>query len=122
MAKALDFLAGSDDESLPGPSASRTRKPLKEQKNAYSDSKVKEPSQPAGGNNEDDDDDDDDADVIAEALQKHNVKAGVDVVKQASKAKGKGKLKSGDNVGGGSFQSMGECAYVCPPTLSLTDH
>lgn len=106
MAKALDFLTG-DIDAAPGPSSAR-RKPLKEQKGAYSDSRYKEPRNGIPAQDNEDADDDDDAEVIAEAIQKHNVKAGVDVVKQASKAKGKGKLKSGDNVGGGSFQSMGE--------------
>lgn len=105
MGKAIDFLSGPDP-GLPGPSAPK-RRALKEQKSAYSDSKFKEPGAAA-----EDDDDDDDAEVIAEALQKHNVKAGVNVVKQASKAKGKGKTQSGDNVGGGSFQSMGECSHI----------
>lgn len=109
MGKAIDFLSGPDP-GLPGPSAPK-RRALKEQKSAYSDSKFKEPGAVSGAA-QDDDDDDDDADVIAEALQKHNVKAGVNVVKQASKAKGKGKTQSGDNVGGGSFQSMGEYPQI----------
>ena len=54
------------------------------------------------------DDSDDDAAFIAEASQKHNIKAGTEVAKQAQKGKGKAtKTASGITTGGGSFQSMG---------------
>lgn len=53
------------------------------------------------------DDSDDDAAFIAAASQRHNVKAGTEVAKQATKGKGKAKTASGVVSGGGSFQSMG---------------
>ncbi|WFD39544.1 RNA helicase [Malassezia japonica] len=52
------------------------------------------------------DDSDDDVAFIAAASQRHNVKAGAEVAKQASKGK-KAKTASGIVSGGGSFQSMG---------------
>lgn len=89
MAKALDFLA--DD------TASTSRRPKRTRREASPD----------------DDDDEAEAQAIASALQKHNVKAGAQVAKAATKtAKGKGKQKSGETTGGGSFQSMGECATI----------
>ena len=52
-----------------------------------------------------DEDHEDDAAFIAAAAQKHNVKAGTQVAKQAHKSKAK--VASGIVSGGGSFQSMG---------------
>ncbi|PKI83403.1 RNA helicase [Malassezia vespertilionis] len=75
MAKEIDFLA--EDEGAPPILASRKRA----------------------------DDSDDDAAFIAVASQRHNVKAGAEVAKNAQK--GKGKTASGIVSGGGSFQSMG---------------
>lgn len=115
MAKALDFLA--DDSAA----ASSSRRPAKAPRiaaaPASSSSALVAPAknrraalpqaQQAAADGDEDEDDDDEA-VIASALHKHNVKAGVEVAKAASKIKGKGKAKSGETVGGGSFQSMGE--------------
>jgi len=79
MAKEIDFLASDDDvEALP-------------------------PRRSASMAQEDDDD----AAFIAAAAQKHNVKAGMQVAKQASKGKTKSPIASGIVSGGGSFQSMG---------------
>ena len=50
----------------------------------------------------------DDEEFIRETMAKHNIKSGTDVVK---KTKGKNKLAKGE-VGGGSFQSMGEFDYL----------
>lgn len=58
------------------------------------------------------DESDDDAAFIAAAAQRHNVKAGAEVAKQAQKAKGKAKTASGITSGGGSFQSMGMSCYA----------
>ena len=66
---------------------------------------VAPPSAPRAGQRQDDSDDD--AAFIAEASQRHNIKAGTEVAKQAQKAKGKAKTASGVTTGGGSFQSMG---------------
>lgn len=109
MAKALDFLSGSFD--APGPSkrrldtatssAKNSRGPQASQLDAFSSRS----RQNAAKANLEDDDDDDEAEVIAAALQKHNVKAGAQVAKAAAKIKGK--AKSGETIGGSSFQSMG---------------
>ena len=82
VAAEIDFLVG--DPVLPARSRSRSRATL------------------AGEAS------DDDATFIAEASQRHNVKAGTEVAKQAQKGKGKlTKTASGVTTGGGSFQSMG---------------
>ncbi|WFD00864.1 RNA helicase [Malassezia yamatoensis] len=61
-------------------------------------------------------DSDDDAAFIAEASQRHNVKAGTEVAKQAQKGKGKApKIASGVTTGGGSFQSMAIPAILAQP-------
>lgn len=59
-------------------------------------------------------DDEDLQEVIRQATAKRDVKEGTQVVK---KAKGKSKITKGE-VGGGSFQSMGECDHPCcaPPS------
>ena len=54
-------------------------------------------------------DDDDLQEIIRQATTKRDVKEGTQVVK---KAKGKTKIAKGE-VGGGSFQSMGECNHPC---------
>ncbi|WFD26397.1 RNA helicase [Malassezia nana] len=83
MAKELDFLASDDEDLAP------LRRP--------------EPSRAQDQTQEEDDD----AAFIAAAAQKHNVKAGRQVAKQASKGKAKTPMASGIVSGGGSFQSMG---------------
>lgn len=52
----------------------------------------------------------DDEEFIRETMAKHNIKSGTDMLKRT---KGKNKLAKGE-VGGGSFQSMGEvyCLFV----------
>ena len=82
-AKEIDFLA-LDDHEIEHAAPPR---PLLDQRNGEKDG------------------DDDDAAFIAAAAQKHNVKAGMQVAKQASKKKAK--VASGVVSGGGSFQSMG---------------
>ena len=57
----------------------------------------------------DDDDDDNLQEIIRQATTKRDVKGGTQVVK---KVKGKTKITKGE-VGGGSFQSMGECNHPC---------
>ena len=79
MAKEIDFLAEDDAELAPPPRRAPPQAP----------------------------EDDDDAAFIAAAAQKHNVKAGMQVAKQASKGKTKSPMASGIVSGGGSFQSMG---------------
>ena len=54
---------------------------------------------------ESEDDDEDLQEIIRQATTKRDVKEGTQVVK---KVKGKTKITKGE-VGGGSFQSMGEC-------------
>lgn len=83
MAKEIDFLASDDDVELAPPPRRST------------------------SNDKAHDDEDDDAAFIAAAAQKHNVKAGMQVAKQASKGKNKTPMASGIVSGGGSFQSMG---------------
>jgi len=43
--------------------------------------------------------------LIRESITKRNIREGKEILKKTSKAKGKGKAK--DEMGGGSFQSMG---------------
>jgi ATP-dependent RNA helicase DDX54/DBP10 len=60
------------------------------------------------------DDDEDLQDIIRQATAKRDVKEGTQVVK---KVKGKTKITKGE-VGGGSFQSMGERSHPCRALLS----
>lgn len=55
--------------------------------------------------------DDDFNEFLQESIAKRDIKGGTEVVK---KAKGKGKIVKGE-LGGGSFQSMGEWFIVSPP-------
>lgn len=80
MAKEIDFLASDEEFEAAAPRV-LSHKPAE------------------------DEDADNDAAFIVAASQKHNIKAGTQVAKQASKAKSK--LASGIVSGGGSFQSMG---------------
>lgn len=95
MAKELDFLA-SDDESGAGAGRPAPRVPKRAPAGTAR-------SAPPAGNDEEDD-----AAFIAAASQRHNVRAGVDVAKKASKNK-QNKSVGGAVSGGGSFQSMGTC-------------
>ena len=58
---------------------------------------------------ESEDDDEDLQDIIRQATAKRDVKEGTQVIK---KTKGKTKITKGE-VGGGSFQSMGENSHPC---------
>lgn len=65
---------------------------------------------------EENEDDEDLQEIIRQATAKRDMKEGTQVVK---KTKGKTKITKGE-VGGGSFQSMGECdrlACTFPPVL-----
>lgn len=95
MAKELDFLA-SDDESGADAGVPAPRVPKRAPAGGA------RPAPPAG------DEEEDDAAFIAAASQRHNVRAGVDVAKKASKSK-QNKSVGGAVSGGGSFQSMGTC-------------
>ena len=59
------------------------------------------------------DDDEDLQEIIRQATAKRDVKEGTQVVK---KVKGKAKITKGE-VGGGSFQSMGERDNSCRPSF-----
>ncbi|KAJ3516845.1 hypothetical protein NLJ89_g867 [Agrocybe chaxingu] len=60
---------------------------------------------------QDENDDEDLADFIQSSIAKRSIKEGTSVIKQA---KGKAKVVKGE-VGGGSFQSMGQCFYFTAP-------
>lgn len=94
MAKALDFLSGD------GPGPSRPKQHARAPREAVRESNAQA--------KEEDDDDAEEEEAIAQALHKQNVKSGAQVVKAATKGKGKQSAKSKDTIGGGSFQSMGE--------------
>lgn len=68
--------------------------------------RVSEFEEPTLGEGEDDEDL---QEIIRQAMTKRDVKEGTQVIK---KAKGKAKIAKGE-VGGGSFQSMGEHNHPC---------
>lgn len=120
MPRALDFLG--DDGHLARPTPAPAPAPRsKKGKGGSGNNAIALNS----GNN-DDDDDREEEEAIAAALQKHNVKAGVRVVKNAAAKQGaKGKKSNADTLGGGSFQSMGawrttKALTVSPWTCTLT--
>lgn len=131
MAKALDFLNGSDDDE---PKIKKQRQ-FNSNSNSTSNLKGKSKANPSTSTStsidpnksktnskslDDESDGDDDAEFIATAIHKANKKAGTEVVKAAAESDGKNKNNKGKinknkvnaatkgTTGGGSFQSMGE--------------
>lgn len=94
MRRALDFLKEGDaSPQLPRRSATKFR------------SADDEPDDhPAV---DDSDEDAEEEAFIALALHRRNARASAEVIKAATRGKGKQKIRSGDISGGGSFQSMG---------------